>query len=175
MDLCWQRMSLLFNILSRLVITFLPRSKYLLVSWLQSPSAVILEPKNSLSLFSLFPHLFAMKRKSAGSSLSLSHSISASSGQSLGGNKAAYWTGRAPTGNKMPIFPSCRDPSLKTDSLGASSLGLEARKCSPPHPKPASFRLILPLNSWGKWGWWHPQLWGFCWPTRGSLYSESGT
>ena len=37
-------MSLLFNMLSRLVITFLPRSKHLLVSWLQSPSAVILEP-----------------------------------------------------------------------------------------------------------------------------------
>ena len=37
-------MSLLFNMLSRLVITFLPRSKNLLISWLQSPSAVILEP-----------------------------------------------------------------------------------------------------------------------------------
>ena len=37
-------MSLLFNILSRLVITFLPRSKCLFISWLQSPSAVILEP-----------------------------------------------------------------------------------------------------------------------------------
>ena len=37
-------MSLLLNILSRLVITFLPRSKHLLISWLQSPSAVILEP-----------------------------------------------------------------------------------------------------------------------------------
>ena len=36
--------SLLFNMLSRLVIAFLPRSKYLLTSWLQSPSAVILEP-----------------------------------------------------------------------------------------------------------------------------------
>ena len=36
-------MSLLFNMLSRLVITFLPRSKHLLISWLQSPSAVILE------------------------------------------------------------------------------------------------------------------------------------
>ena len=54
--------SLLFNTLSRLVITFLPRSKRLLISWLQSPSAVILEPKKqSLSLFPLFPHLFAMK------------------------------------------------------------------------------------------------------------------
>ena len=38
-------MSLLFNMLSRLVITFLPRSKWLLISWLQSPSAVILEPR----------------------------------------------------------------------------------------------------------------------------------
>ena len=37
-------MSLLFNMLSRLVITFLPRSKHLLISWLQSPSAVILKP-----------------------------------------------------------------------------------------------------------------------------------
>ena len=39
--------SLLFNMLSRLVITFLPRSKHLLISWLQSPSAVILEPPKS--------------------------------------------------------------------------------------------------------------------------------
>ena len=39
-------MSLLLNMLSRLVITFLPRSKRLLISWLQSPSAMILEPKN---------------------------------------------------------------------------------------------------------------------------------
>ena len=38
-------MSLLFDMLSRLVITFLPRSKRLLISWLQSPSAVILEPR----------------------------------------------------------------------------------------------------------------------------------
>ena len=37
-------MSLLLNMLSRLVITFLPRSKHLLISWLQSPSAMILEP-----------------------------------------------------------------------------------------------------------------------------------
>ena len=38
-------MSLLFNILSKLVITFFPRSKRLLISWLQSPSAVILDPQ----------------------------------------------------------------------------------------------------------------------------------
>ena len=50
MDLCWQVMSLLFNMLSRLVITFIPRSKCLLIARLWSPSAVILEPpKNKIS------------------------------------------------------------------------------------------------------------------------------
>ena len=53
-------MSLLFNMLSRLVITFLPRSKHLLISWLLSPSAVILEPK---------------KIKSATVSLSICHEV----------------------------------------------------------------------------------------------------
>ena len=53
-------MSLLFNMLSRLVITFLPRSKRLLISWLQSPTAVILEPP---------------KIKSDTVSLSISHEV----------------------------------------------------------------------------------------------------
>ena len=53
-------MSLLFNMLSRLVITFLPRNKHLLISWLQSPSAVILEPQ---------------KIKSATGSPSISHDV----------------------------------------------------------------------------------------------------
>ena len=49
-------MSLLFNMLSRLVIAFLPRSKRLLISWLQSPSAVILEPKKIVChCFHCFP------------------------------------------------------------------------------------------------------------------------
>ena len=52
-------MSLLFNRISRFVIAFLPRSKRLLISWLQSPSAVILEPKKIS--FPLFPYLFAVK------------------------------------------------------------------------------------------------------------------
>ena len=43
-------MSLLFNMLSRFVITFLPKSKRLFISWLQSPSSVILEPKNIKSV-----------------------------------------------------------------------------------------------------------------------------
>ena len=45
-DFVGKVMFLLLNMLSRLVITFLPRSKRLLISWLQSPSAVILEPQN---------------------------------------------------------------------------------------------------------------------------------
>ena len=55
-------MSLLFNMLSRLDIAFLPRSKHLLISWLQSPSAMILEPRKIKSLtISIALHLFAMK------------------------------------------------------------------------------------------------------------------
>ena len=51
--------SLLFNMLSRLVITFLPRSKHLLISWLQSPSTVILEPKKirSVTVFTVSPSI----------------------------------------------------------------------------------------------------------------------
>ena len=59
-DLCQQSDGLLLNTLSRFVIAFFPRSKHLLISWLQSPSAVILSPgKQSLSLFPLFLQLFA--------------------------------------------------------------------------------------------------------------------
>ena len=45
LDFWWQSISLLFNVLSRFVIAFLSRSKHLLISWLQSLSTVILEPK----------------------------------------------------------------------------------------------------------------------------------
>ena len=51
-------MSLLFNMLSRLVIAFLPRSKLLLISWLQSPSTVILEPKKIKSVTVYIVSLF---------------------------------------------------------------------------------------------------------------------
>ena len=58
-------MSLLFNMLSKLVITFLPRSKRLLISWLQSPKSDCSDfwspKKQSQPLFPLFPHLFPMK------------------------------------------------------------------------------------------------------------------
>ena len=51
--------SLLFNMLSRLIITFLPRSKHLLISWLQSPSSAILEPPKikSATVFTAFPSI----------------------------------------------------------------------------------------------------------------------
>ena len=55
-------MSLLFNMLSRFVIAFLPRSKCLLISWLQSPSTEVLEPKKIKSVpVSMFPYLFFMQ------------------------------------------------------------------------------------------------------------------
>ena len=52
-------MSLLFNMLSRVVIAFLPRIKHLLISWLQSPSAMILEPKKlkSLTVSIIYPSI----------------------------------------------------------------------------------------------------------------------
>ena len=59
MDLVDKVMSLLLNMLSRLVITFLPRNKHLLISWLQSPSAVILETKKikSVTVSIVFPSI----------------------------------------------------------------------------------------------------------------------
>ena len=53
--------SMLFNMLSRLVIAFLPRSKRILISWLQLSSAVISEPKKIVCHFPLFSNLFAIK------------------------------------------------------------------------------------------------------------------
>ena len=62
MFLLFNMLSRLVNMLSKLVITFLPWSKCLLISWLESPCSNFGAQKNkSLSLFPLFPHLFAMK------------------------------------------------------------------------------------------------------------------
>ena len=62
MDLCWQSNVSAFNMLSRLAIAFLPRSKHLLISLLQSPSAVISEPKKIKSVtVSIVSPFFAMK------------------------------------------------------------------------------------------------------------------
>ena len=61
-------MSVLFNMLSMLVITFLPRSKCLLFSWLQSPSAVILEPPKikSLTVSIVFPTICHEEKTNVG-------------------------------------------------------------------------------------------------------------
>ena len=69
-------MSLLFNMLSRLAITFLPRIKRLLISWLQSPSAVILEPR---------------KIKSATVSPSICHEALGPSSQGYGFSNSHVW------------------------------------------------------------------------------------
>ena len=59
-DLVSKLMSLLFNTLSRSVIAFLPRSKHVLISWLQSPSALIVEPKkmkpDTIHIFPIYRH-----------------------------------------------------------------------------------------------------------------------
>ena len=61
-DIYWQGDVLLFNMLSRFVKAFLPRSKHLLISWLQSPSEVILEPKKrKLITASAFPPSFFLE------------------------------------------------------------------------------------------------------------------
>ena len=60
-DLCWQITSLLFYMLSRLAIAFLERSKHLLISWLVTICCDFGAPTKNLSLFPLFPHLFASK------------------------------------------------------------------------------------------------------------------
>ena len=61
-DIYWQGDVLLFNMLSRFVKAFLPRSKHLLISWLQSPSEVILEPKKrKLITASTFPPSFFLE------------------------------------------------------------------------------------------------------------------
>ena len=65
MDLCWQVMSLLLNKLSRLVITLLPRSKWVLILWLQSPFAMILEPPKikSVTVFTASPQMWELDHK----------------------------------------------------------------------------------------------------------------
>ena len=105
-------MSLLFNMLSRLVITFLPRSKHLLISWLQSPSAVIL--LLLLLLLSRFSHvrLFVTQR-----------TIALQAPLSMGFSRKKYWSGMpCPPPGYLPhpgIEPGF--PVLPEDSLPLST------------------------------------------------------
>ena len=98
-------MSLLFNMLSRLVITFLPRSKHLLISWLQSPSAVILWLKvKSLSHVRLFVTPWTVAHQAP---------------LSMGFSRQEYWSGLPfPSPGDLPdpgIEPG--SPALQEDDL----------------------------------------------------------
>ena len=87
--------SLFFNMLSRFVITFLPRNKRLLISWLQSPSSVILEPKKIKSVtFHCFPIYLPWRRYSQDSRIFSAYSPEHSS-----------WAG-------MSVFPGSISPGL---------------------------------------------------------------
>ena len=104
-------MSLLFNMLSRLVITFLPRSKHLLISWLQSPSAVILWLKvKSLSHVRLFVTPWTVTYQAP---------------LSMGFSRQEYWSGLPfPSPGDLPdpgIEP--RSPAWEADSLTSEPAG----------------------------------------------------
>jgi len=99
-------MSLLFNTLSRFVIVFLPRSKHLLISWLQSPSAVILEPKKIKPVTaSTFPP-------------SICHEVMGQAAMTLGFGMLSF----------KPAFHSPLSPSSRGSLVPLHFLPLEWRK-----------------------------------------------
>ena len=110
-------MSLLFNMLSRLVIAFLLRSKYLLISWLQSPSAVILEPKNikpltvSIVSDSLWAHGL--------------YSLWNSPSQNTGVGSLYLLQGIFPTQGSNPDLPHCRQILYQLTHKGRPVLKLK--------------------------------------------------
>ena len=106
-------MSLLLNMLSRLVITFLPRSKCLLISWLQSPSAVIFSQFSSIQLLSRV-RLFVTR-----------WTVAYQASPSMGFSKQEYWSGLPfPSPGDLPnpgIKP--RSPTLQADTLPSEPPG----------------------------------------------------
>ena len=97
--------SLLFNMLSRLIISFLPRSKRLLISWLQSPSTVILEPKKIKSAtVSTVSHLFATREalKNSGELCFLQRSVPGLS--SCKTQNFSSWAVRAGAKERKPLI-----------------------------------------------------------------------
>ena len=122
-------MSLLLNMLSRLVITFLPRSKHLWISWLQSPSAVILEPpQNKLwHCFHCFPIYFPLKVKSLSCFwlFATPWTIAYQAPPSVGFSRQEYWSGLPfPSPGDLPntgIEPG--SPALQADALPSEPPG----------------------------------------------------
>ena len=125
-------MPLLFNMLSRLVIAFLPRSKCLLILWLQSPSAVILEPQNytplknngyNLLLYGIKRHFHAVLMcvlvAKSFTTLCDPQTVDCQAPLSMGFSRPQYWSELPfPTPGDLPnpkIGP--RSPTLQADSL----------------------------------------------------------
>ena len=107
--------SLLFNTLSRFVIAFLPRSKRLLISWLQSPSMVILEPKKRNVTSSTFSFLFAMKWQTrchdlSFLALSFKPTFSLSSSPLSGGSLVPHFSSTSTATVPVTKLPPCGFP-----------------------------------------------------------------
>ena len=129
-------MSLLFNMLSSLVITFLPRSKRLLISWLQSPSAVILEPQNIFlysALISSMGHLGCYWIATMNLCLSITAAWRTGIEESLYVNILIFRSGQF----------SC---SVVSDSL--EHHGLQQARPPCPWPTPGVYSNSGPLSSW---------------------------
>ena len=145
-------MSLLLNMLSRLVIIFFPRSKCLLISWLQSPSAVILEPPKWSQPLS--PHLFVMKWWDrmpwswfsecwAFSSVQFSRSVMSDSLQPHESQHA-----RPPYPSPSPRVHSNSRPSSQWCHPAISSSGVPFSSCPQSLPASESFPMSQ-LFAWG--------------------------
>ena len=133
-------MSLLFNMLSRLVINFLPRSKCLLITWLQSPSAVILEPQNIKSLTGSTASPFLPFRDGTGchdlqvSSVQFSHSVVSNSLQPHESQHA-----RTPCPSPTPRVHSDSRPSSQRCHPVISSSVVPFSSCPQSLPASESF------------------------------------
>ena len=114
--------SLIFNMLSRLVIAFVPRSRHLLISWLQAPSAMILDPKKTKSVAVLFSKclLFIYFRGFPGGSDSEESTCNAGDPGSIPG------LGRSPgEGNGNPLQCSCLKNSMDRGAWWATVHGVK--------------------------------------------------
>ena len=154
-------MSLLFNMLSRLVITFLPRSKRLLISWLQSPSAVILEPP---------------KIKSATVSPSICHEVMGPDAMIL-----VFWMLSFKPTFSPSSFTLIRSDQISRSVVSNSLRPHESQHARPPCPSPtpgvhwdshpsSQSRGSLVILHFLPLGWCHLHIWGYWYFSRQSWF-----
>ena len=127
--------SLLFNMLSGFVIAFLPRSKHLLISWLLSPSAVILEPKKICYCFHFFPLFFicVLSRFSC-VWLFVTHGLVAHQAPlSMVFSRQEYWSGLP-----LPFLGDLLDPGIKPRSPALQVDSLSSEPAGPVGPQDTS-------------------------------------